>query len=526
MFRRRLLLIALTIVCIGGLVHLSPVAAQTEKTLRMALPEGDANSLDPQQYETLAEFQTLQNVYEGLFSYDQKTLKPVPALAEKYEVSSDGLKYTFHLRKGVKFHNGREMTADDVKYSFNRLANPKIATTYARALILGTVVGFDDVDSGKATELSGVKVVDPLTVEITLSQANSAFLPQLTMVPAAIIPKEAADDAKTFNEKPVGTGPFKVTEWVRQQQITLVANPDYWGDKPKLDKVILRVIPEKSSAMVEFAAGNLDLVIVPPSDVARIKADTSLQGRVQDQSILSIFWFMLNVTKPPLDNVKVRQAMSMAIDRAALVKAVLQGQGTPAVGPIPPGLSAYDPSYNPYPFDIDKAKQTLADAGFPNGVDIEIRTWTDEVEGRVLAAVQASWAKAGIRAKINRTEYTAYIDDLTKCNIQVGTSSWTADYADMDNFIIPIPLTDQSTQGKACGYGQFPKVKELALKALTQPLGKDRDATYQAAQKEAVDNAEGIFIYHRGATLAWNANVQGAYLDALNAVKLTPISLK
>src|SRR5260221_10155851 len=170
MLKNRLLLVVLTIVFAGGLAHLSPINAQGEKVLRMALPEGDANSLDPQQYQTLAEFQTLQNVYEGLFKYDQKTLQPVPGLAEKYEVSADGLKYTFHLRKGVKFHNGRDLTADDVLFSFNRLADPKQATTYATSLILGSVVGFNDVNTGAATEMSGVKAIDPSTVEITLAQ--------------------------------------------------------------------------------------------------------------------------------------------------------------------------------------------------------------------------------------------------------------------------------------------------------------------------------------------------------------------
>lgn len=526
MLTKRLLLIALVLTFIGGLARTTPISAQNEKVLRMALPEGDANNLDPHQYQTLAEFQILSNVFEGLVSYDPKTLQPVAAVAEKWDVSSDGLKYTFHLRQGVKFQNGRAVTADDVKYSFNRLADSKISTTYATSLILGSVAGYDDVSGGKAKELSGVKVVDPQTVEITLSAPNSAFLVTLTMVPAAIIPKEAADDAKTFTEKPVGTGPFQVTEWKRQEQITLTANPNYWGGKPKLDKVIMRVITEKSSQMVEFAAGNLDMVIVPPPDVARIKADASYQGHVQDQAILSIFWLPLNLNRPPLDNVKVRQAMSYAVDRESIVKSVLQGQAVVANGPIPPGLSAYDPSYKPYTYDIEKAKQLLTDAGFKDGVDVEIRTWTDETEGRVLAAVQSNWAKAGIRAKFNRTEYTAYIDDLSKCNMQIGTSSWTADYADPDNFINPIPLSDLSPQGAACGMGKVPQVKEAALKALTLPLGKERDALYQKAQQLAQENVLGIFMYHRAATFVYGANVKGAYFDSLNAVRLFPISLE
>jgi len=501
--------------------------AQSVKVLRMALPEGDTNNLDPHQYQTLGEFQVLVNVVEGLVTYDPKSLQPIPALAEKWDITPDGLKYTFHLRSGVKFSNGREMTADDVKYSFTRLANPKVATTYATSLILGSVTGFNDVNAGKATDLTGVKVIDPHTVEIDLDSPNSALLSALTMIPAGVVPKEAVEDTtKPFTEHPIGTGPFIVQDWQRQQQITLVANPNYWGGKPAVDQVILKVIPEKSSQMVEFAANNLDLVIVNPADVARIKADPTLTGRVQDQAILSIFWLALNLNRPPLDNVKVRQALAFAVDRDSLVKSILQGQGVASNGPIPPGLSAYDPNYKPYTYNIDKAKQLLTDAGFPNGVDVEIRTWNDEVEGRVLTAIQSMWAKAGIRATFNRTEYTAYINDLSVCNMQIGTSSWTADYADPDDFINPLPLSDLSTQGDKCGLGKVPDVKNDALKALTLPLGTERDALYQKAQQIAQDNVLGIFLYHRGATLAYAANVTGAYLDGLNAIKLYPIALK
>src|SRR5258708_1485098 len=235
------LLLALTL-SLGARV---PATAQGEKVLRVALQEGDANSLDPQQLQTLGEGQILSNIYEGLVQYDPKTLQPVAAIAEKWDISSDGLKYTFHIRKGVKFHNGRELTADDVLYTFNRLGNKKVATTYAVSIILGSIAGYADVDSGKATELSGVKVIDPQTVEITLSASNSAFLPILTMQQAVIIPKEAADKPDTFATNPVGTGAFKFVEWKRQEQVTLEAFPDYWRGKAKIDKAIMRVIPEK-----------------------------------------------------------------------------------------------------------------------------------------------------------------------------------------------------------------------------------------------------------------------------------------
>jgi ABC-type transport system substrate-binding protein len=519
---RRFLLITLVLLVLGSVF---PVVAQ-ENILRLALPEGDANSLDPQEFNTIAESWTLRNVMEGLVGFDPQSLDVIPGLAESWELSDDGLVYTFHLRSGINFHNGNNLSAEDVVYTLNRLANPPgfINTpTYAASLIVGSIAGYAEVTDGSAETLSGVRAVDDATVEITLNAPNSAFLPALTMIPAVIISRLDGDNPG-FEENPIGTGPFMFQEWVRQDHISLTANPNYWGDRPALDGAIYRVIPEKSVVLVEFLAGNLDFAIVPPTDVATIKADPSLEGRVQDQAILSIFWLPLNVTRPPLDNLQVRQAMSIAIDRQAIVDNVLQGQGAVAHGPLPPGLSAYDPAYDPYPYDPDQARQLLADAGFADGIDVEIRTWTDEVENRVLAAIQANWADVGIRATINRTEYTAYINDLTVCNLSIGTSSWTADYADPDNFIIPIPLSDNSPMGEGCGFAQFPQVEELALEALTLPLGQERDDLYRQAERAAVDDAMSIFLYHRGATIAWGANVQGVYLDAYNEVRLSPIS--
>src|SRR5258707_10677515 len=264
MKRNRFVLLTLLLGLTLSLVARVPATAQGEKVLRVALQEGDANSLDPQQLQTLGEGQILSNIYEGLVQYDPKTLQPVAAIAEKWDISSDGLKYTFHIRKGVKFHNGRELTADDVKYTFDRLGDAKVATTYARSIIIGSIAGFADVDAGKSKDLAGVKVVDPQTVEITLSSPNSAFLPILTMTQAVIIPKEAADKADTFASNPVGTGAFKFVEWKRQEQITLAAFPDYWRGKPQVDKITMRVIPEKSSAMGEIAAGDPGMGFLSP----------------------------------------------------------------------------------------------------------------------------------------------------------------------------------------------------------------------------------------------------------------------
>jgi ABC-type transport system substrate-binding protein len=519
-----------------------PSAAQ-ERVLRMAVPEGEVLSLDPhgfccrgyqQIYFPGGDAQVLLNIFDGLVQYDPQTLQPVAALAESWDISDDGLVYTFHLRE-ARFHDGSGFTAHDVVNSFNRLANPPAGIipgpTYAAPLIVGSIAGYADIQvgyeeslRGLAQSLTGLRVVDDRTVEITLSVPNSAFLSTLTMPPAAIIPLEKAVNPTAFSGNPVGTGPFMVEEWAPQDHVTLVRNPNYWGEAPALDRVILRMIPDKSAMMAEFLAGNLDIALVPPSDIVRIRADSAFQGRVQEQSILSVFWLIPNLTRPPLDNLQVRQALAIAIDRQAIVASVLQGQGVPAHGPLPPGLPAYDPNYNPFPFDPNRARELLAQAGFPNGVDVEFRTWTDELEGRVLTEIQAQWAAVGIRATFHQTDYPSYSNDMAQCNMLIGVQSWAGDYADPNNFIMPL-ATDASPTAAACGFGQIPEVKELALQALRLPPGTERDGVYRQAERAIVENVLGIYVYHRGATLVVGENVQGAFLDSYNNVLLDPISL-
>ena len=244
MLFKRVLLVVFALLIVGTM---TPAVAQGGKIIRLAFPEGDAPQLDPIGFQTIAESWVLRNVTEGLVGFDPQTLEVIPALAESWTLSDDGLVYTFKLRAGVKFHNGREVNADDVVYSLNRLANPTLGTTYARSLIVGSVEGYNDVDTGAATTLTGLSAVDPQTVEIKLSSSNSAFLPAMTMISAAIVPKEAADDQNTYKEKPVGTGPFIVDEWVRQDHVSLKSNPDYWGGPPKVDGALIRAYSRKIS---------------------------------------------------------------------------------------------------------------------------------------------------------------------------------------------------------------------------------------------------------------------------------------
>jgi peptide/nickel transport system substrate-binding protein/oligopeptide transport system substrate-binding protein len=523
-FAARLLLLSLLIV---GIAPLAVSAQADPTTVTVAFLENEPLTLDPQAAQQVDEFQVLYNVCEGLVAYDAKTLAPVPGLAESWKVSDDGKVYTFTLRKGVKFQNGRELTADDVKYSLTRLGNPDTGTSYT-SLLLNSVVGFDKMRAkdNKAAELAGVKVVDPSTVEITLNAPVASFLNQLTLPGGMVVAKEAAE-AAGFNEKPVCTGPFKVAEWTRQSQLVLEANTDYWGGAPAVKKAVIRVIPQQSQQVIEFEGKNLDAAWVPEPDLGRLRGDATLSKELQTIPLLSIFHLRVNLKDNAMGDPKVRQALAMAIDRQTIIDTVLQGQGSPAYGIIPPGLSAFDPNYNPFPHDIQKAKDLLKEAGYPEGIDLTVRTGQVETENRVLGAIQQQVAEANIRLTINSTEKSVYDKDRGDCTMQMGTIAWGMDYPDPDNVVFLIGSAASGSR-KNCGYGDSPVAKQiddLLAKGSAMPVGPDRDAVYRQAEKLGLDLAVIIPIYHGTRSVLVNSRLGGTPVDANSIIRFALIKL-
>ena len=489
-------------------------AAATD-TVNTFFFENEPNVLDPQAASTLDEFEVLYNVYEGLVTYDPKTLEPKPLLAEKWDISADGLTYTFHLKSGVKFQNGRPMTADDVKYSLERLGNPATGTSYT-TLLLNSVKGFAEMraKTNPATTLSGVTVVDPQTVQIALTAPTGSFLKQLTLPGGFIVPKEASA-SKDFASNPVGTGPYKLKNWTRQTSLTLEANADYWGGAPAVKTVVLRTSPGASQQVLEYQAGNTDIALVAEPDLVRLQTDATLSKALVNIPILSTFFFRVNLKDPDLGKVEVRQALALAIDRDAIVKTVLAGQGSAAQGLFAPGMTAFDPTFQPFVRNVDKAKSLLAAAGYPNGIDIEVRTGQVQTELAILNAVQQEVADAGIRLKINSTDASIYSKDRSTCKMQIGTISFSQDYADADDFTPQIYRAGGSLQ--ICGYDSYTgaaDVKKMLDAASAMPIGADRDAAYRKIEQVTVGtDAVIIPIIHGTRTLLISPRLKGMVAD-------------
>lgn len=354
------------LILLGVLAAVPPAGAQT--VFRSALV-GEPPHIDPQRMADFGSATVTAQIYTTLVTVDDK-LQLVPDAAERWSVSRDGLTWTFKLRDTLVFHNGRKADAHDVKYSLTRLASPESRSPNSR-LLLADVVGFDAVNKGEAKELAGVRVVDPLTVEIRLqSPPKGDLLTRLTHISTAILAREAveAGGLNWAETHPVGTGPWKLKEWVHRSRVTFEAFPQYYRGRPKVDRLEMPIVQEPATQLAMYQNGELDVVLVPLGDYPRLKADPrwSKEMKVWDRGQTQFLALNPRVY-PPFRDVRVRQAFAHAIDATAVINQVFHGLYVRAGGMLPPGMPGHDPALRGWPHDPGRAKQLLAEAGFPDG---------------------------------------------------------------------------------------------------------------------------------------------------------------
>ena len=399
----------------------------------------DVATLDPAIGYDWQNWSMIKSLFDGLMDYTPGTTELRPGLAESYEISEDGLTYTFKLRAGVKFHNGREMTAEDVKYSLDRVTNP--ATQSPGAGFFGAIAGFDAAGEGG---LSGVEVVDPLTVKITLSRPDATFLHVMALNFASVVPKEAVDEAGAdFGKKPVGTGAYKLAEWTLGQRLVFEKNAEYWrSGVPFLDSIVFEVGQEPVVALLRLQNGEVDLPGdgIPPAKFQEVMADPAQAARVVQGGQLQTGYITLNVTTPPLDKVEVRKAINMAINKERITQ-IINGRAIPATQPLPPSMPGYTEGYAGYPYDVEGAKKLLADAGLADGFETELYVMNTDPNPRIAQAIQQDLAAIGITANIQNLAQANVIEAGgagTAPMIWSGGMAWIADFPDPSNFYGPI----------------------------------------------------------------------------------------
>ncbi|MER9527976.1 ABC transporter substrate-binding protein [Mesorhizobium sp. M0292] len=403
----------------------------------------DVATLDPAIGYDWQNWSMIKSLFDGLMDYEPGTTNLKPDLAESYEISPDGQTFTFKLRHGVKFHNGREMTADDVKYSLDRVTNPK--TQSPGAGFFGSIKGYDDVAAGKAEGLSGVTVVDPYTVKFELTRPDATFLHVMAINFAHVVPKEEVEKyGADFGKHPVGTGAFKLAEWTLGQRIVFERNADYWHKGlPHLDKITFEIGQEPIVALLRLQKGEIDVPGdgIPPAKFQEVMADPEQKARVVEGGQLHTGYVTMNTTMAPFDNVKVRQAVNMALNKARIIQ-IINGRAVPANQPLPPSMPGYDKEYKGYPYDVAKAKALLAEAGHPDGFDTQLFAMNTDPNPRIAQAIQQDLAVIGIKASIQSLAQANVIaaggDKAGAPMIWSGGMAWIADFPDPSNFYGPI----------------------------------------------------------------------------------------
>ncbi len=468
---------------------------------------GDSTSLDPITTTEGETYRVTENVFETLLDYGPQDTIVKPGLAEKWEVSKDGLTYTFHLRQGVKFHDGTDFNADAVVFNFDRWMNGD-----ADKFPYYTMFGGYKKDKGHV--IKEVKALDTNTVQFVLKRPLAPFLKDLAMSPFGIAsPTAVKKYGDKFRENPVGTGPFKFVEWKQNDRIVLEKNPDYWQKGlPKLNKIIIRVIPENTARLNALANGEIDIMDgLNNSDEATVTSNPNLQ--VIERPSMNVGYIGLTVTRKPFDNKLVRQALNMAVDKKAIIESFYGGKAVAAKNPMPPSIEGYDDAIQEYPYDLEKAKKLLAEAGYPNGFKMDLwampvaRPYMPEAQ-KVAEVIQESFSKIGVKAEIKSVDWATYLDKANKGEFDAYMLGWTGDNGDADNFIYT--LLDKDSIGSN-NYSQYSndKLHDILIKAQTETDQAKRNDLYKQAQEIIHEDAPWIPLVHSTPLMAAAKDVAG-----------------
>ncbi len=403
----------------------------------------DVSTLDPAIGYDWQNWSMIKSLFDGLMDYKPGTTELVPDLAESYTISDDGLVYTFKLKPGVKFHNGRELVAADVKYTLDRVVNPK--TQSPGAGFFAAIDGFDAASAGDAEGLSGVNAVDDQTVEITLSRPDATFLHVMALNFAHVVPKEVVEEhGQDFGKHPVGTGAYEMTDWTLGQHVIFSRFDDYHVEGlPKLDQITFEVGQEPIVALLRLERGEIDIAGdgVPPAKFLEVTGNPEYDGSIVEGSQLHTGYITMNTQMAPFDNLKVRQAVNMAINKDRIVR-IINGRAVPANQPLPPLMPGYDESYEGVKFDPDAAKALLAEAGFADGFTTELYVANTDPQPRIAQAIQQDLSNIGIKAEIKSLAQANVIaaggEKDQAPMIWSGGMAWIADFPDPSNFYGPI----------------------------------------------------------------------------------------
>lgn len=496
------LLGALPVVLAVALVSACGTSVAEEQTLVYARA-GDSVGLDPAREADSESVLVLSEIVEQLVQFKPETTDIEPGLAESWTISPDGLTYTFALRKGVRFHDGTPFNAEAVALNYERQRNPEHPYyQYGPYKYWGFV--------NLSAIVASIEATDEYTVTFTLRKPNAPFLATLGMPPLGIIsPAELQKYPTSGSIAPVGTGPFKFVSWVKGDAITLERNEDYWGEKAKLDRVIFKVIPEPTARAFALEKGEIDIFRgLSPEDMERVQNNPDIF--LYEAAGSNISYLALNTQKKPFDDVRVRRAVSHALNKQEIVAAVYGDAAVPADAPIPPVLWSYNKDIVQYEYNPEKAKALLAEAGYPDGFAFTL--WPNYRAGGARAAeiVQAQLAAVGITASIEQLDAAALLDGTGNGRHQAAFSGWSGGNGDPDNFLATLlSAHTASPPASNIAFWKNEEFTKLTDRAAAITNREERAALYRKAQEIFADQAPWVTIAYAKRIVPMRRYVKG-----------------
>jgi peptide/nickel transport system substrate-binding protein len=484
-------------------------AAGAGKTVVVGIT-ADAVVIDPPQVLSATDRKYAMNMFDGLVEQELGGFKIVPSLAERWEVARDGLSYTFHLRKGVTFHDGTPFDAEAAAFSLDRVINPANPyNKFGRFIYATTRLG----------QIKSVEALDKYVLRINLKAPFAPLLDYLANDGHIVSPAAIKKHEKDIGANPVGTGPFKFVAWERGKRLVMERNPSYWKGAPKIEQLILVPMPEAQSRLIALRTGQVDFIEgVPPDNLADLKRDANLT--VAEGLSPQVWYVVLNTKRAkPLGDVRVRRALNHAVNKEAIVKDVLKGTGTVAVGPLSPLLAPYAVTAREvtvYEYGPDKAKKLLADAGYPGGFDVTLsvpESGTGMQSPVAMATViQANLAAVGVRVKLQNYEWGAYQKIRREGDFDMAAFSWTVGIGNPDIILYAkFHSTEQaSAQHPSYNNSYFadPEVDRALEQARLELDEGKRVAIYKQILKKIADSADHLWIDHETTLVAMSKRLR------------------
>ena len=479
----------------------------------VAALNADIQTADVQ--KTSKDYEVPFNIFDRLVDVEVGTdgnSKIVPSLAESWDISDDGLEYTFHLRQGVKFHNGNDFTAEDVAYTFHRMLTVEggVNTEF-----IDQIKGADELLAGETDTLEGVEVVDDYTIKVTLKEPFAGFLASISSPGVSIYDSEATEAAgDQFGMDPavtVGTGPFEFSSWSFNNQLVLTRNEDYWKGASGLPGVVIKIIPDTETQSMMFESGELDILDLDYAADSADRFTETYPDQIVQGPRVGIVYFTMNFNKEPFQDVRVRKAVQMSIDRQAILDALYGGRGQVEQGIFPHGLIGFNPDQEEIKYDPEAAKALLTEAGYADGFDMEIAADSSASDTMTMALeiVSDQLAEVGIRAEIKNYDESTWLETRKSGELGSFMSTWSADYNDPDNFIYTFFGNEEKTRIRSINYPDT-EVMERVAKARTIVNEDERLAEYKALEKKLIhEDAAWVPMFSRLHLFAVSKRVQG-----------------